>query len=520
MNDNIGKFDVNDLKRQECRADEEGYTRVDLIFALLCLIVSFFTVRALPVSNYPLGVMLSLWGLVAFGILYALRAGHRIALRDFVAVGAIAVFSLGFITASNGFIHVVLYLALIAAYLLLVYDLFALSGHSIRSVMLLSHAIRGLILIPYGNTLALFHALARTKRSGGARRVLLTLAWIGAGLAITVLPTAIITLLLSYDSEFTALLGRMFDFDASGIWETLLDLIFTVPVAMLVFSAAISAKRARDPELLEPIESDNVRVVPEALLYSAATPILAVYVIFFISQWNYYISGFSGKLPEGVIYSEYARSGFFELCAVCAINAVIMLVFTFFMKKNAGRGILGRIYVGTLSVFTLVLIATAISKTLLYIRAYGLTANRVIAAWFMILLALIFVATLVKVICSRFPIASVIAIGGVVLFALLAIPNVDGIVADYNVNAYLSGKHEELDLEELERIGASSVAARVRLEEELVGKTELTDYERELLEQVTESLDKYGEREDAGGFFGFSFPDARARRLLDKRAGK
>ena len=269
MNDNIGKFDVNDLKRQECRADEKGYTRVDLIFALLCLIVSFFTVRALPVSNYPLGVMLSLWGLVAFGILYALRAGHRIALRDFIAVGAIAVFSLGFITASNGFIHVVLYIALIAAYLLLVYDLFALSGHSIRSVMLLSHAIRGLILIPYGNILALFHALARTKRKSGARRVLLTLAWIGAGLAITVLPTAIITLLLSYDSEFTALLGRMFDFDASGIWETLLDLIFTVPVAMLVFSAVISAKRAREPELLDPIESDNVRVIPEALLYSA-----------------------------------------------------------------------------------------------------------------------------------------------------------------------------------------------------------------------------------------------------------
>lgn len=49
-----------------------------------------------------------------------------------------------------------------------------------------------------------------------------------------------------------------------------------------------------------------------------------------------------------------------------------------------------------LSIFTLILIATAISKMVMYISVYGLTQLRFYTTWFMLLLAVIFVMIIVK----------------------------------------------------------------------------------------------------------------------------
>jgi hypothetical protein len=101
--------------------------------------------------------------------------------------------------------------------------------------------------------------------------------------------------------------------------------------------------------------------------FAAALPILVIYCIFFASQGKVYLSAFSGVLPQNFSYAEYAREGFFQLCSVSIINLIIIVaVITFMKKKTKAASVLLKIVSLIFSVFTLVLIATAIAKLVMY----------------------------------------------------------------------------------------------------------------------------------------------------------
>lgn len=73
--------------------------------------------------------------------------------------------------------------------------------------------------------------------------------------------------------------------------------------------------------------------MPNAMVYAAVTPICILYVLFFVSQFPYFLGGFTGELAEGFTYAEYARKGFFELCAVCCINFAVIGIMSFMAKQ-------------------------------------------------------------------------------------------------------------------------------------------------------------------------------------------
>ena len=106
---------------------------------------------------------------------------------------------------------------------------------------------------------------------------------------------------------------------------------------------------------------------------------------------SYFTGAFSNILPDGFSYSSYAREGFFQLCAVTVINALVILCGDVFCRRREGRTHASvRSFITVLCVFTLGLIATAVSKMAMYIGIYGLTKLRVYTTWFMALLALLF----------------------------------------------------------------------------------------------------------------------------------
>ena len=95
--------------------------------------------------------------------------------------------------------------------------------------------------------------------------------------------------------------------------------------------------------------------------------------------------------------------------------------------------------------FTIILIATALSKMMMYINEYGLTQLRVYTSWFMVLLAMVFVMIIIKQFCFSFHIARWLTAVFTVMFALLCFSRPDALIADYNISMYNSGKLEELD---------------------------------------------------------------------------
>lgn len=91
-----------------------------------------------------------------------------------------------------------------------------------------------------------------------------------------------------------------------------------------------------------------------------------------------------------------------------------------------------------LSVFTLILIATAQSKMFLYIKEYGLTPKRVYTSWLMFILAAVFV--LIIIFCFKKFNAARIGAGIITAAALLlGFCGVDSLIARYDASLIESG---------------------------------------------------------------------------------
>jgi hypothetical protein len=217
-------------------------------------------------------------------------------------------------------------------------------------------------------------------------------------------------------------------------------------------------------------------------------------------------SAFGEHLPEGFTYAEYARRGFFELCAVAGINLGILIVSHVFMKREAGEAprIL-KVETLIISLFTMLLIATALSKMVMYINVLGLTQLRVYTSWFMILLLFIFVIICIRQF-KKFNSAKTMLIGFVVMFMVLSYSNVDGLIAKYNIERYEAGTLKTLDIEAFYDLSDAAVPYIY----DLYLKTDESDTEtRNRLAHVIES----GRIYDETGFRSFNLQNYRAEEI-------
>ena len=498
------------------------YLPIDSIFAALSVLLGFLFIKSIPVTRHALGALLCLVSWYALGAFVLIKKKVGLQRRAVIYAAVMLILSLGLITGGNNTVRTLLFLGLMVSFFYWSYIATGLDGGHLFGNAPFSHLLRGVILLPATSIEHLCPALiAFRQKSKASQKALKTVGLIGIGLLIAILPTLIVVLLLSYDQQFMDILDRMFSFSFDRIWKNCWQLVLGFAFATLLFGTLFGTieRAERSKEKPQDLTPTNTHVVPKALLCAAATPLLLVYVIFFVSQWNYYVSAFTHRLPEGLTYATYAREGFFQLCVVCALNAILLLVFHLLIRKTEGRRMIERIYSIILSVFTLILIATAISKMILYISFYGLTQKRVYASWLMLLLAVIFLLSIVSQLKKGFKLFRAAALTCLLFAALITLPDVDGMIASYNVNAYLSGKLNTVDVASISDYGASSVPALIKLEQELTDDNSREDADAIL--QQTQSVLKKIEAdlaEQPNSFFSFNLPDTRAKRLLRDRA--
>jgi len=116
-----------------------------------------------------------------------------------------------------------------------------------------------------------------------------------------------------------------------------------------------------------------------------------------------------------------------------------------------------------LCVFSLILVATALSKMLLYMNRFGLTRQRVRTSVFMLYLAAVLLALGLRLFVKRVPVLR-LAVGlGAALLICLSLSNVDGLVARYNVSAWKSGRLDSLDMKTVCELGDGAVPTLVEL---------------------------------------------------------
>lgn len=447
MNDNT--LSVNSVPSMERAALQEKpeYTKAEKIISAVVMLASFGFVRY---------VLFHATGFITTGLFIAFITAAIIYLRskkcefsrfNKLLTVLLYVFSLVFSITANNFIKTLDAMFLFGAGAYMVYSVGA--GNKTIEKFLPFAMAKALLEYPFasfGAQCRITSDVVSDSKTGKNIKLII------AGLVVTVPLTAIVAaLLMSADSGVEMMLSGFFEkLDSTEFWNIVIEIIFSLPLSMYIFGMLYTNTHCTEDRKLDErrcIEKIfNMRFVSNLVCYTAITPICLLYVLFFISQTKYFLSAFTGSLPDGFTYSDYARRGFFELCAIAVINLGV-LCFISLHSKKAGREkpFMLKLYSLVLSVFTLVLIATALSKMVMYIKEYGLTELRVYTSWFMVLLAAIFVLIIVKQFRFDMKLAKHISIVFTVMFAVLCFSRPESLIAKYNIEMYESGYLDELD---------------------------------------------------------------------------
>lgn len=268
----------------------------------------------------------------------------------------------------------------------------------------------------------------------------------------------VVPLLMSSDEAFSGMISLATENIAALIFKLILGTIISV----FVIAYCLSLKKKELPE----IKSSNFKGLESTAIISFLSVISVCYLSYLFSQLAYFFSAFSGFLPEGYEFSVsgYARRGFFEMSIIAAINFIIIFAALLLSGKKNGRiNIVSRIICTFIGVFTLIIIATALSKMFLYIKSFGMTELRITTSAFMIFLAVVFVSLMIRLYVPSVKVIKTGFIAAAVTLVLLGTVNVNSVIAEYNYTAYKKGVLKEIDVSTIYNLGDEGVPYLAKL---------------------------------------------------------
>ena len=274
--------------------------------------------------------------------------------------------------------------------------------------------------------------------------------------------SVVIALLVSSDAAFEGLVV----YAAGKIGMTVLKLCITLLIAALL-TAFVVTNRFDMFDRSSISLSDPKRPLKTLFTVTLLSLFSAVYLAFLFSQLAYFVNSFKGLLPEGYTFADYARRGFFETETVAFINLVIIVLLMWLTKRNEKDELpaIVKALMTFISAFSVFFIATAISKMAMYINKYGLTSLRIFTSVFMVATCAFIIAYVVRVFNINANTVKYAISFSLVIFSLLTAVGLERTVASYNVNAYLSGKHESIDLEYLYDLGDTAMPYIAKLKD-------------------------------------------------------
>lgn len=327
----------------------------------------------------------------------------------------------------------------------------------------------------------------------------------------------VVPLLIKSDDAFSGMMSSIFT-GSGNVFVTVLKAVFGAIISMFVISYGFSLKAGR----ISKVKEGKFAGIENVYLISFLSAIAVCYLLYLFSQLAYFFSAFKGFLPNDTItYSEYARKGFFEMCIIAVINISVVLFSIMLAKKQGGKVCLGLKAIATfISVFTLIIIATAISKMVLYISEYGMTVLRITTSAFMIFLGIVFIAIILRIYINKINIVKTALIAAGCIVLILGTVNVNAVSAKYNYNAYKSGQlKKSIDVQSFYNLGDEGIPYVVRLAcgkdkdaakeaQRYLAEAYLYDYFDDMQYARNFTIDDLKEKQKDKGFSYFSIPKA------------
>ncbi len=312
--------------------------------------------------------------------------------------------------------------------------------------------------------------------SGERRKTVIGKVLIGLVIAMPIL-MVVISLLSSADGVFDQVISRIPDLMSNlSMGEGIIRFVWVCIMCLLLFGylwGFIDSKKydwghKQEKDLVDnPAATDSLKVVLDPII--TATILVAiniVYVLFVVLQFSYLFGAWEGTLPEGASYAEYARSGFFELMIVTAINFVLLMGTLVFSAKD--QGLLQRInnmMLYILVVCSCVMLYSAYTRLVLYEEAYGYTYIRFLVHAFLIFLGILLIVAGLRIHFERIPLAKFYIVLSLLSYVIMNYTSMDTIIAEKNMERYKqSGNMDESYLNSLST-DATPLLIRFSLEE-------------------------------------------------------
>jgi hypothetical protein len=359
---------------------------------------------------------------------------------------------------------------------------FCLSGQLQKAPWLLTGAIQAIGL----SFQALFTRIERTfqvsqnwgqKDSKGLGRLALALV---AALPVVML---VLWLLSSADAVFASFFQGWAEYLArSGLWTVAWKVLRVVVLALFVASGLYFI-REEPPTTAAEISPRTPKSAMPMLVLSVLLNI--VYLLFCGVQLRYLFGGQEAASMAGG-WASYAREGFFQLAAVAALNLGLTLLAAGNPRPTPAGALALGLAQGLMLVLTLVILASALRRMELYIAAFGLSVLRLMTLWAMGMIFIGLCAAGWKLIRPGFSFGKWMAPLVLAAWCMLCLCSPGGLVAHYNVNAYLDGRLDTVDVDYLEQLSTDALPALYTLQSQAPDTPEL---ENTLLHLTGAALD-------------------------------
>lgn len=430
----------------------------ELIFGICIVLSSLFLVNSALYYGLNLGFSIAACLSILFSGGYLLKKGERLSPYSITLLVLSLIIAGSFARSGDAFVKFVMFCFLLVSVNL---GLCLISGKNRRNPGIAASLLDAgytFFNLGFGQMPASWRGLHIAFKYSGSIGQKSGAVILGLCIAAPVL-LIIVPLLMFADAAFEGLLDKLPEFD---VGELFITLVFGVFAAFLFYTRAAALRQGtahtaaqKKRKGLSPLTVNTVLVC-----------VCLVYCVYLVSQLAYFSGGFSGILPEEYTMAEYARRGFFEMAWLCAINLCVMVGSLGLCAKEKNAPLSTRLLCLFIGIVTLFLVSTASAKMLMYIGSYGLTRLRVLTQVVMVFFAIVTLLISAWLFVPKLPYMKAIVISALVIGAAVSWTDVDSLVAKYNVDAYLSGKMETVDVSHLSSLSYSAVPHLKRLAEE------------------------------------------------------
>lgn len=379
--------------------------------------------------TFPVIVFLT----ILFSVLYVKKIGHTIQKDTWLYAAGMILLGISSFRTSSGFLVFFNLVGIFLLFLVMMIHQFYRDKEwqfqtYLKNLFLIIGTTIASIRYPFKHAVEHFIGKSTTKKK--------TIAYILMGIGIAFLLLIIIfPLLIHSDHIFAMYFGKIVNHIHLGkmFWIFIMTAVISI-LCYAFFSALCEYNLKMNAEPRQSYCSPVVGITFTSIL-------AVVYLMYCGIQIFFLMFGLRRDLLRASTYSDYGRSGFWELICVSIINFILILVCIYLFEENSVlKGM-----VTIISTCTFIMIFSAAYRMCRYIEECHLTFLRVLVLWFLFLLMLIMSGTVYCIYQKEFPLFRYIMLVTACCYIAFSLAKPDYHIAKYNVTHMEKIRWEDLN---------------------------------------------------------------------------